>query len=169
MSNLIPTKQTSLADDTDWKAQAEIPEEQTNLTLHELGMTDLNLKKIRGYKRIAEMLKTVGLVEYERGRLMGREHALEAAITAMATLAVHDGNKDTRISASMALKELVTAANKAAELNIRLEEMARQTAQEKKTTEGLPPIGVAVGQIVVHQAPQNVEKPANPTILDTAN
>jgi hypothetical protein len=165
---LIPVtpKRVSLADDTDWKSQQEIPEEPTNLALKELGMESLTLKKIRGYKKIANVLKSVGMVEYERGRLMHREHSLEATIIAMTELVLHDGNKDTKIAAAMALKELVGAANKTAELNIRLEELAQVKAQEQKTDTGLPPMAQQVN-FIVHNPPADVKKQASPTIIDT--
>lgn len=163
---LIPvgTKQTSLADDTDWKAQQEIPEEETNRTMVELGMETLTLKKIKGYKKIANVLKSVGMVEYERGRLMHREHSLEAGILAITQIVLFDGNKDTRIAAAMALKELVGAANKTAELNIRLEELAQVKAKEDKIDTGLPPMMQQVN-FIVPNPPADVRKAESaPTI-----
>jgi hypothetical protein len=137
---IIPPQKVSMSDDVEWKEQEEIPEEPTNRMLIELGMETLTLKKIKGYKKIAKVLKSVGMVEYERGCLMHREQSLAASIIAVTQLVLHDGDKGTKIAAAMALKELVAAANKTAELNIRLEELAREKAKETPVSSGLPPM-----------------------------
>lgn len=157
---VIPALKVSMSDDAEWKEQQEIPEEETNRTLIELGIDTLNVKKIRGYKKIANVLKSVGMVEYERGRLMHREHSLEASIIAMTQLIVGQDAKETKIAAAMALKELVAAANKTAELNIRLEELAREKVKEQSVGSGLPPMA-----FVVHSSPPEMKKAdASPTL-----
>lgn len=157
----VPELKISMSDDVEWKEQQEIPEEQTNKTLQELGIETLNVKKIRGYKKIAQVLKSVGMVEYERGRLMHREHSLEASIIAITQMVLQvDGAKETKIAAALALKELISAANKTAELNIRLEELAREKVKEQSVGSGLPPMA-----FVVNNSPPEMKKAdAAPTL-----
>ncbi len=156
----LPAMKVSMSDDVEWKEQEEIPEEPTNKVLIELGMETLTLKKIRGYKKIARVLKSVGMVEYERGCLMHREQSLAASIIAVTQLVLTDGDKSMRVAAAMALKELVAAANKTAELNIRLEELAKAKSQEQRVDSGLPPMS-----LVVHNHPPEMKKvDSSPTL-----
>jgi len=135
------TRSVSLADDTDWQAQQEIPEEKTNQTFIEMGLESLNLKKIRGYKKVSQILKRVGMVEYERGRLLHREMHLEIARAALAEVVAGTTSADTKVAAAMALNAIVQAENKTAELNIRLEELAKSNDQGRKLASELPPMG----------------------------
>lgn len=161
-------KLVHLSDDTDWKAQQEIPEEEANKALIELGIETLNLKKIRNYRKIAKVLKSVGMLEYERGMLIYREQSLHASIIAITNLLLNDGNKDTKVAASLALKELVGAANKTSELNIKLEDLAHERAQKLPPDASLPPIMQQVAFIVnqkdYEQKETKEKRPATPLL-----
>lgn len=154
-----------LSDDTDWKAQQELPEEETNRTFVELGLEKINVKKLRAYKKISNALKVVGMVEYERGQLVGRQCATNAAIEAMAALALSDGDKHVRVSAALALKELVAAANKTAELNIKLEELHKETSASRKMDSGLPPMAQQVN-VYTQNGSVDVKKATEAAIVE---
>lgn len=148
MSEAANMKLVSLVDDTDWKLQQEIPEEDANQTFKELGIESINIKRIRGYRKIADILKKIGMVEYERGRLMHREAVLEAARMAMVEIVLGGSSNDHKIAAAQTLNILTVSENKTAELNIRLEELAAARTQERKLAGELPPAGLNVGLAV---------------------
>jgi hypothetical protein len=155
------TRAVSLTDDTDWQEQQEIPEEKANQTFKELGLEVLTLKRIRGYKKVSQILKKIGMVEYERGRLLHREMHLEVARQSLADICNSSGGADTKVAAAMALNAIVQAENKTAELNIRLEELAKANDQGRKLASELPPIGpINLGvatHVHVENAPPKVD------------
>lgn len=142
------TRAVTLADDTDWQAQQDIPEEKANETFKELGLERITLRRVKGWKKVAEILKKIGMVEYERGRLMHREMHMDIAREALTDICAKEGPADTKVAAAHALQLLIQADNKTAELNIRLEELAKTNDSRGKLASELPPPGVNVGVAV---------------------
>lgn len=147
-----------------WLEQLAPNEAQdVEVAIKETGLTRLNLRRIRGYSKVSKMLKSVGLIEVERGLLALRQEAMATARDELVRMVISGEVPDEiRVAAAEALRSLVVAENETTELNLRLEELERSTAPVPKPGQGLPPAGVVVQNLVSVQ-PAPVEKVASPS------
>lgn len=158
-------KMVKLEDDTDWNEQQEIPEERTNRMFKELGIDTINISKMRGYKRVSEVLKKIGMVEWERGRLVHRQAHLELARIALLDMTVNCQDHKTRVAAAQVLNMICQTENDTAKLDVTLENLAKTAEAAKTASTGLPPAGMQVGLVQNIQVVGPVDTPAPPITL----
>lgn len=141
-----PVKITLEMPDNERSQELDLTEEEADEVLKDANLSRVNIRSIRNYRKIGKYLKKLGLVEYARGKLLGREEALERAREAM--LRIVEGLEDAevcdRVSAAQAVNALINTENRTLELGISLEKLQAEIQTEPKNRANLPPPGSVI-------------------------
>lgn len=145
-ADFTPKKVTLDVPEDPMAKELELTDEEADAVLKDANLSKVNIRGIKAYRKLGKYLKKAGMIEYARGKLLGREEALERARDAMMGLVVGTDpvEPDVRVAAALAVNSFIKTENDTLELGLKLEKIQGELAHAVRTMNSAPPPGPLV-------------------------